>query len=102
MASNDNTQKQSQSTDVKRQIIFRQIGAKIAYYRALRQMSQEELAKKIHISKSVLSRIERGCYHNNISVSMLMSIADGLQVEPSLFLTFSELEKNMWWEPLSN
>ena len=90
------------STDVQRQIIFRQIGAKIAYYRALRQMSQDELAKKIHISKSVLSRIERGCYHNNISVATLMAIAEGLQIEPALLITFSDLEKNMWWEPNHN
>lgn len=90
------------STDVQRQIIFRQIGAKIAYYRALRQMSQDELAKKIHISKSVLSRIERGSYHNNISVAMLMAIAEGLQIEPALLITFSDLEKNLWWEPNHN
>lgn len=93
---------QNANTNIKRQIIFRQIGAKVAYYRTLRQMSQDELARKIHVSKSVLSRIERGCYHNNISVSMLMSIAEGLQIEPALFLTFSELEKTMWWEPLKH
>lgn len=89
------------SSDVRKQIIFRQIGAKIAYYRALRSMRQDELAKKIHIDKSVLSRIERGKYHNNISVSMLISIADGLQIEPALLLTFTELEKQLWWEDLS-
>ena len=91
----------SEGSNVQRQIIFRQIGAKIAYYRTLRCMKQDELAEKLHIDKSVLSRIERGKYHNNISVAMLLAIADGLQVEPALFLTFTDLEKRLWWEDLS-
>ena len=76
---------------IQQQIIFRQIGAKIAYYRALCCMTQDELADKLHIDKSVLSRIERGKYHNNISVAMLLAIAEGLQ----------DLEKRLWWEDLS-
>ena len=91
----------SEGSSVQRQIIFRQIGAKIAYYRTLRCMKQDELADKLHIDKSVLSRIERGKYHNNISVSMLLAIADGLQIDPALFLTFTDLEKRLWWEDLS-
>lgn len=84
------------------QIIFRQIGAKIAYYRALRCMTQDELADKLHVDKSVLSRIEKGKYHNNISVAMLLAIADGLQIEPALFLTFTDLEKRLWRKDLSS
>ena len=87
--------------NIQRQIIFRQIGAKIAHYRTLRCMKQDELANKLHIDKSVLSRIERGKYHNNISVAMLLAIADGLQIDPALFLTFTDLEKRLWWEDLS-
>lgn len=64
-------------------------------------MTQEELADKLHIDKSVLSRIERGKYHNNISVAMLLAIAEGLQIDPALFLTFTDLEKRLWWEDLS-
>lgn len=92
----------SEGSNVQRQIIFRQIGAKIAYYRTLRCMKQDELADKLHIDKSVLSRIERGKYHNNISVAMLLAIADGLQIDPALFLTFTDLEKKLWWEDLSS
>lgn len=40
-----------------RRIMFEQIGAKVAYYRRLVGFSQEELADKIHVNKSVLSRI---------------------------------------------
>lgn len=36
--------------DVKRAIIFRQVGAKIAYYRTLRGYTQTELAERIGIS----------------------------------------------------
>lgn len=88
--------------DPRKEILFRQIGAKIAYYRTLRDMSQKELARKAKISTSSLSKIERGKYNDNISVSLLMDIADGLQIDLTLLVTFSDLEKNMWWKPLSN
>ena len=45
--------------DVLKKILLRQIGAKIAYYRTLRGLKQEELAKMAHVSQSVLSRIEK-------------------------------------------
>ena len=88
--------------DPRKEILVRQIGAKIAYYRTLRDMSQTELARKANISTSSLSKIERGKYNDNISVSLLMDIADGLQIDLTLLVTFSELEKNMWWKPLSS
>ncbi len=87
--------------DIKLQIQFRQIGAKIAYYRTLRGLRQDELAKMANVSTSVLSRIERGKYNNNIPVAMLLVMGEALRVEPSLFLTFNEEEKRMWWEDLS-
>ena len=76
--------------NVKKIMIYRQIGAKIAYYRTLRQMTQAELAKKVNISKSTLGRIERGKYNNGVPISTLLDIAEGL--------TFSEDEKKVWWE----
>ena len=50
--------------------------------------------------KSVISRIERGKYHNDLSLATLLKIAEKLQIDPALFLTFNELEKKLWWEPL--
>ena len=38
--------------DPRKEILFRQIGAKIAYYRTLRDMSQKELAKRANMSIS--------------------------------------------------
>lgn len=78
-------------------IIFKQIGAKVAYYRTLRGMTQEQLSEKVNISKSTLGRIERGSYNNNVSMSTLLDIADGLKIEVALLVTFNEEEKKSWW-----
>lgn len=89
------------STDTRKEILFRQIGAKIAYYRTLRDMSQKELAKRANLSISSLSKIERGRYNDNVSVSLLFDIADGLQIDVTMLVTFSDMEKKMWWKPLN-
>ena len=81
---------------IRRDIFFRQIGAKIAYYRILYGLEQNQLAEKVHISQSTLSRIERGKYGDNISISLLLDIAEGLDIDPSLLTTFSSMEKSMW------
>ena len=92
--------KRGERMDVQQEIIFRQIGAKVAYYRTLRGITQEKLAERMGLHKSVISRIERGKYHNDLSLATLLKIAEKLQIDPSLFLTFNELEKKLWWEPL--
>lgn len=88
--------------DIRKEIIFKQIGAKIAYYRTLSGFHQVDLANKIGVSKSVLSRIERGKYNDNISVSLLLDIADGLQIDMAMLVTFNEQEKQMWWNELKD
>ena len=87
--------------DPKRQIMFRQIGAKVAYYRTLRDLSQKELAKRINMSASTIGKVERGQYNDNLSLSLLLDIADGLQIDVTLLTTFTDLEKRIWWESLS-
>ncbi|SEH23891.1 helix-turn-helix domain-containing protein [Selenomonas sp. KH1T6] len=79
-----------------RDVFYRQIGAKIAYYRTLHGWEQNQLAEKVHISQSTLSRIERGKYGDNISIALLLDIAEGLDIDPSLLTTFSSMEKSMW------
>ena len=81
---------------IRRDIFFRQIGAKIAYYRTLHGLDQNQLAEKVHISQSTLSRIERGKYGENISLAILLDIAEGLEIDPSLLTTFTGMEKDMW------
>ena len=87
--------------DIQDRIFLKQIGAKIAYYRTLRDLKQTDLAKRANISQSALSRIERGRYNGNVSILLLRDIAYGLEIELSLLVTFNETEKKMWWSPLS-
>jgi len=54
------------------------------------------------LSVSAMSKIERSRYNDNISISLLFDIADGLQIDITMLVTFSDLEKNMWWKPLNN
>ena len=74
---------------------YKQIGRKVAYYRRLRNLTQEELAKRINISTSSLGKIERGKYNNNISLSMLMLIAEGLKIDLTMLVNFDEREDEL-------
>ena len=90
--------KELSEMDIKKIMIYRQIGAKIAYYRTLRQMTQAELAKKVNLSRSSIVRIERGKYNNGVPISTLLDIAEGLRIDLASLVTFSEEEKKVWWE----
>ena len=81
---------------VQKDIVFKQIGAKINYYRKLRELTQGELAELSHISVSTLGKIESGKYNHNISVSVLIDIAIGLDIEFPILFDFSNVEKEMW------
>ena len=59
---------------------YKQIGAKIVYYRMLKGMTQEQLAEKAGISKSYLSKIEHGKY-TNLPFTTLLLIAQALEID---------------------
>lgn len=82
--------------NVKKTVIYRQIGAKVAYYRTIQQMTQAELAEKVHMSPSSIGRIERGKYNSGVPISTLLDIAGGLGVELASLVTFSEEEEKIW------
>lgn len=63
-------------------------------------MKQSELARRARISRSALSRIERGKYNDNVSVVILSDIAEALQIDIALLVTFNDTEKQMWWSTL--
>ena len=84
--------------DVKKDIIYKQIGAKIAYYRSIRQMTQDELAERIHMSRSSIGRIERGKYNSGVPISTLLDIAEGLGTDLQALVTFSDEEEKFWRE----
>ena len=73
--------------------MYKQIGNKVAYYRKLRNLTQDELADRVNISVNSISKLERGKYNNNIPLSMLIMIAEGLRIDVSLLVTFDEREK---------
>ena len=84
--------------ELQRAVFFKQIGGKIAYYRSIIGMQQQELAQKAYINQSTLSRIEHGNYNKTLSLSLLLDIAEGLGIDPALLLTFNADEKKMWWK----
>ncbi|BBB90916.1 MAG TPA: helix-turn-helix transcriptional regulator [Methylomusa anaerophila] len=60
---------------------YRQIAKKIVHYRIRKGLSQEELADKIGISKSYLSKIEAPNSTKAYSLDVLFAIADGLEID---------------------
>jgi len=59
---------------------FAQLGAKITYYRHLRQIKQIDLAYEAGISEQYLSRIERGRQATGLTLLTLLRLADTLGV----------------------
>lgn len=86
---------------VDKNIVMRQIGAKLSYWRTLRQMTQAQLSKKSGVSRTVISRIERGVYSEGINLSILMNLAESLQIDFTVLITFDKLERKMWDDKLS-
>ncbi len=60
---------------------YKRIGAKIAYYRKLKGMTQEQLAAETGISTSYLSKIERGRYPGGVSLNVVLLLARSLEVD---------------------
>lgn len=77
-------------------VIMKQIGVKVEYYRKIRGLSRLELANIINMSVTSIGRIERGNYNKSISVHTLIAIAEGLGIEFTKLLEFSEQEKSRW------
>ena len=68
-----------------------QLGLKIAYYRKLRSLTQEQLAEKIDMSVGFLSQVEAPNMITPISMDTLFLIADALEIEPHKFLMFEDI-----------
>ena len=81
--------------------IYKQIGNKVAYYRKMRNLTQDELADRVNISVSSISKLERGKYNNNIPLSMLIMIAEGLRIDVSMLVTFDEREKFLEFDQIN-
>lgn len=62
---------------------FIQLGVAITALRKLRGMSQEKLAEKAGISRSLVSAIEAPGMANGFSLEVFFDIADALEIDPA-------------------
>lgn len=69
---------------------YRQIGLKIAYYRKLRGLTQEELAELVEVTPAFIGHLEAPNITKALSLDTLFDIAAALEISPYKFLTFEE------------
>lgn len=62
---------------------FIQLGIAISTLRKLRGLSQEKLAEKAGISRSLVSAIEAPGIANGFSLEVFYDIADALEIDPA-------------------
>ena len=65
---------------------YKSLGLNIAFYRKSRGLSQSELAEKINISRTHMSRIETA--NCAVSLDVIFEICDALEVLPSELFDF--------------
>ena len=70
--------------------MYRQIGLKIAYYRKLRSLTQEELAEQVGLTPAFIGHLEAPNITKALSLDALFDIADVLGVSPHKFLMFED------------
>ncbi len=68
---------------------FIQLGIAISTLRRLRGISQEKLAEKAGISRSLLSVIEAPGTANGFSLEVFYNLADALEVDPAKLINAS-------------
>lgn len=69
---------------------FLQLGLKIAYYRKLKGITQEQLAEAIDCTPAFIGHVEAPNISKAISLDTLFDIAAALDVPPYKFLIFEE------------
>jgi len=69
---------------------YRQIGLKVAYYRKLRGLTQEQLAEAIDKSPAFIGHVEAPNINKAISLDTLFDIAAALDVSAYKFLLFED------------
>lgn len=69
---------------------YRQIGLKIAYYRKLRGLTQEELAERVGLTPAYIGHLEAPNISKALSLDTLFDIAAVLDVSPQKFLAFED------------
>lgn len=67
---------------------YREIGYKIAYCRKHMNLTQEELAEKVGVSRQHIGAIEAPNVDRKVSLDLIFSIAELCNVEPGWFLQY--------------
>ena len=75
--------------------LLKLISAKVAFYRALRGLKQQELADRVNMSRSTINKVERGSYNDNLSIDMLITLANGLNINVRMLLEISDDEEQL-------
>lgn len=70
---------------------YRQLGLKIAYYRKLRGLTQEQLAERIDRTPVFIGHVEAPNVKKAVSLDTLFDIARVLDVPVYKFLLFDEI-----------
>lgn len=65
---------------------YRKLGINISYYRKIKGLSQIELAEKVDISRTHMSRIETA--ECAVSLDVVFAVCDALEVSPKELLDF--------------
>ena len=69
---------------------YLQIGLKIAYYRKLRGVTQEQLAEKVECTPAFIGHVEAPNIRKAVSLDTLFDIAEALDVPAYKFLMFED------------
>lgn len=69
---------------------YLQLGLKIAYYRKLRGLTQEQLAEKIDRTPAFIGHVEAPNINKAISLDTLFDISAVLDIPPYKFLMFED------------
>ena len=69
---------------------YLQIGLKVAYYRKLRGLTQEQLAERLDLSSAFIGHVEAPNIQKAISLDTLFDIAEELDIPAHKFLLFDD------------
>ena len=76
--------------DKKRQQELRMLGITISYYRRAKGYTQAQLAREIHVSRTHISNIEAPNARTSVSITLLMDIADALDLPLTSLFDFHD------------
>lgn len=67
---------------------YRMVGLKVAYYRKVKGLTQEQLAEIMGVGTSFIGQIEAVNIDKSISLETLFRISKALEIPPHKFLEF--------------